>query len=329
MDPNFLTTRQALDDGLTERELRRARTEQRLVRIRRGAYLRGEDFTQLDAVAQHRALARATAHASNPDAVLSHVSAAALHGLALWAVPLNKAHLTVNRAYGAKTARRRVLHATSFDDSEWVLVGECRATSVARTVVDLARSVDFERAVCVGDNALARKLVTFDELRVAVDSAHHRRGAPAARRAVTFMTDRSESVGESRSRVLMKEAGLPMPLLNQWVFTPDGRCLGRVDFLFPDTGVIGEFDGEGKYSEFLRPGQTPRDVALAEKYREDRMRELGWMFARWNWRELSTPEVIARRLRDTFERSTRSPLGSWSDSSNYGSTHPRPTDHTG
>jgi hypothetical protein len=74
--------------------------------------------------------------------------------------------------------------------------------------------------------------------------------------------ERSESVGESRSRAAIALAGLPEPVL-QW------EVAGfRTDFGWPDHCVVGEFDGEIKYGRLLRPGQQPGDVVFAEKRRK-------------------------------------------------------------
>jgi hypothetical protein len=87
------------------------------------------------------------------------------------------------------------------------------------------------------------------------------------------------------------------------VFAPDGRFVGRSDFGWPDFGVLGEFDGQTKYGELLRkPGQTAEDVLIAEKQREDRMRELGWVVIRWMWQDLTRPEPPIDRLRQAFAR---------------------------
>ena len=85
------------------------------------------------------------------------------------------------------------------------------------------------------------------------------------------------------------------------MFAPDGRFLGRSDFGWPDLGVLGEFDGKAKYGELLRkPGQTAEQVLIAEKLREDRMRELGWVVIRWMWQDLIRPEPLIGRLRQAF-----------------------------
>ncbi len=90
------------------------------------------------------------------------------------------------------------------------------------------------------------------------------------------------------------------------MFTPNGRFVARSDFGWPDFGVLGEFDGKTKYGELLRkPGQTAEQVLIAEKQREDQMRELGWVVIRWMWQDLIRPEPLIDRLRHAFARGGR------------------------
>ena len=60
-------------------------------------------------------------------------------------------------------------------------------------------------------------------------------GTPQARRVAGFIDARSESVGESFSRVRLDERGLPAPLLQYEVFDELGRLLARSDFAWPAT----------------------------------------------------------------------------------------------
>lgn len=294
---------EALGDGHTDRDLRRGRDGGHLVTIRPGSYLRASDFGALDSVGQHRALTLATAAACDPDLVVSHMSAAVLHGIDLWSVPLDRVHLTADRTRGGKLGRRRHLHATPYRDHEVTVRNGARCTTVARTVVDLARTVPFEQAVVIGDCALHNRLVTPGELAQSIASAHHRSGVGAAARAVAFMDGRSESVGESRSRVLIHRLRVPKPDLQQWISNSDGT-IGRVDFLW-DCGLVGEFDGLGKYRGEYRTGpaseEDAADAVIAEKCREDLLRAEGFMVVRWVWRELGTPNVVANRIRRGLE----------------------------
>ena len=174
------------------------------------------------------------------------------------------------------------------------------ATDLARTVVDLARSMPFEQGVAAADRALALG-ATVLELEAAMVRAGGLRGAGVARRVVAFADGRSESVGESLSRVLLADLGL-MPEDLQHRVMDGPRLAGRVDFAWPSLRVIGEFDGRVKYGRLLEADEDGGDAVFREKRREDRLRELGWEVVRWVWGDLAHPEVVAERLRRAFAR---------------------------
>ncbi|GAA3610915.1 hypothetical protein [Microlunatus ginsengisoli] len=47
-----------------------------------------------------------------------------------------------------------------------------------------------------------------------------------------------------------------------------------------------------KYGELLRPGETAADVVLAERRREQAIRDQGWQVARWLWEDLYRPGAV-------------------------------------
>jgi hypothetical protein len=154
------------------------------------------------------------------------------------------------------------------------LIDNIPVTSLARTVLDLARTVPMPQAVSAGDRALALGL-TRQELQVGLLLMERWPGVRAARRVVEFLDARSESAGESMSRVRLMEEGLPRPELQQEIFGPDGRLVARVDFRWKEYKTVGEFDGKIKYGTLLKPGQRIEDVIFEEKVREDAVRDLG------------------------------------------------------
>ena len=97
--------------------------------------------------------------------------------------------------------------------------------------------------------------------------------------------------------------GYQAPDLQQDILGPDGRVIGRVDFLWKHQRTVGEFDGKKKYNELLKPGQSAEDVVYDEKLREDRLRDAGFQVARWSWQDLYCPGVIRDRVRRAFARS--------------------------
>ena len=129
-------------------------------------------------------------------------------------------------------------------------------------------------------------------------------GVKRARRVVAFLDGRSESAGESASRVRLVQQGLPCPDLQREICDADGRLVGRVDFCWDEERTVGEFDGKQKYGRLLQPGQTIEEVVYAEKVREDALRDLGWQVVRWLWRDLYRNGVLRDRVRRAFARST-------------------------
>jgi hypothetical protein len=234
-------------------------------------------------------------------AVVSHVSAAVLLGIRVWGVPLTRVHVTRNRESGGRRGQRLHLHTTPLAVDDVVEVDGVPVTCAARTVVDTARAVPFTAGVVVADAALEAGLDPA-ELREAVDRAGRRPGNARARRVVAFADRGGCSVGESRSRVLMARHGIPPPVLQWPVHDPQGRHVGTTDFAWPELRTVGEFDGPVKYGRLVRPGQSPGDAVVAEKLREDRLRDEGLQVARWTWDELDDPDVIVDRLGRAFAR---------------------------
>jgi hypothetical protein len=296
LGPGLLLRPGLLAAGVTDDEMRRLLRRGELATVAPGAYLDPAD-ARLRRPEQRHALQVAVAVPRiAADAVVSHQSAAVLYGLSVWNLTLSRVHVTRSRRSGGLRTGRLHVHTAPLEPDEIGMVGGIAVTSVARTLVDLARTVAFEEAVTVLDAALHNHLATRDELLRTLELAAGWKGAPKARRAVDFADPRPMSVGESRSRVAMARLGVATPVLQWKVVGPGGIVLGTADFGWPDHGYAGEFDGFVKYGRLLRPGQVPGDVVFAEKRREDGMRTVLRGFARWVWDEIDAFEEVARRL---------------------------------
>ena len=296
-------TRSLLSQGYDYDDLRRLQRGGELVRVRRGAYARGSQADQL-IEERHRGLVLGTAPQLRDGAILSHGSAAVLHGLPVWPQAVERVHVTRNRrGRGVKRSVVQV-HGAPLLAVEIVLIDNMPVTSLGRTVLDLARTLPMTQAVAAGDRALASGL-TRRELDVGLIAIERWPGVRAARRAVEFLDVRSESVGESVSRVRLVEEGLPRPELQREIFGLDGRLIARVDFYWEEHKTIGEFDGKIKYSRLLlKPGQRIEDVIFDEKVREDELRDLGLQVVRWLWNDLGRDGVLRERVLRAFARAS-------------------------
>jgi hypothetical protein len=300
-EPPFLVLRrQALDAGLVDDEIRRRRRRGEWSLLQRGAYLVGP--AQPTPRQRHLLMVRATLAGLRVPAVVSHSSAAALHGLPLWGLPLRQVHVVRDPPARSGDEGRLRSHVARSASGDVVLVDGTPVTSVARTVLDIARAAPFPAALAVADAALAAGLTTPDDLGAALTAGAGTRGSRSARRVVRAADHRSESVGESRSRALMIDAGLALPELQVEVRRSDGTLVGRCDFGWQEHGLLGEFDGRVKYGRLLRPGQHPGDAVFEEKRREDALRDEGHGMVRWVWPELATPSALVARWTRALER---------------------------
>ena len=144
------------------------------------------------------------------------------------------------------------------------------------------------------DRALNTGLVTPEGLADAIDVLAP--GSRARQRLAQLLREADpacESVGETRTRVLLRDLGLEV---RSQVRISDVRGLiGRVDFLVGERVVI-EFDGMVKYG-----GAEGRRALQAEKTREDRLRDAGYVVVRLVWADLDDP----KRVRNLVQRAIR------------------------
>lgn len=312
MEPVILT-RHLTARGFDAHEVARMRRRGELVRVRRGAYATaqpdGDDVDDYLAkaarlAARHRQLIEGTLPQLHPRAVISHGSAALLHDLPVFPDAVRRLHLTRDRAGGGVRRPLIHVHGSALPAEDVTTVEQIPVTSLARTVVDLGLTLPYEQAVAVGDRALAQGLDAAD-LAVAVDRAMRRSGAAQARRVAAFIDGRSESVGESFSRVRFDRDGISAPESQLEVYDDQGRWVGRCDFGWKSSRTLGEFDGREKYLRLRRDGESIEAFVLREKRREDALRDLGWQVVRWGWDDLFRPQVIADRLKRAFQRSRK------------------------
>lgn len=296
----ILPTATLLSSGYSSDEIARLVRGGQLVRVRRGAYARPDDDHRTPEE-RHRRLLTATRPQLRSDGVISHVSAAILHGLPVWESALGSVHLTRTRTGGGKRRRLVEVHTSSLAASDVVTLDGVAVTSLARTVADLGRCLPFEQAVAAGDQALRQGLQAGDLQQVLV-RARGWPGVSQARRMAGFLDAASESAGESVSRVRIQEAQLPAPALQFDVLGLHGELVGRSDFCWEEQRTLGEFDGKIKYGRLLAPGQTVEEVVYREKLRQDALNDLGWTVVRWVWADLYRRGVIADRLRRAFVR---------------------------
>lgn len=258
------------------------------VRLFHGTAVERRDWSALGPLERRQLVVRARAADLQTDGVVSHRSAAALWGLPDHGRPDWRLHLIDVRAAKTHSGRGVVRHVGRITDDDVVLLDGLRTTSLLRTVVDLAHTSSFELAVVVLDHVLHGGHLDRDDLTPAITGRRGQRGSRRAASALAFADAAAESPGESISRVAVRRLGAASPVLQQEFRTDTGDF--RVDFWWPESGVVGEFDGRVKYSD--------RDVLWAEKRREDALRRSRDVrgFARWGMAEAEDPPRLGSVL---------------------------------
>lgn len=317
-----------LDEDVTDQEIEARIRANALTRVRRGAYRKntaprptpGDDaLNDTDPYGERQHLRRArAAWFTSPTLVISHVSATLLHGLPIVGRAPERVHLMRNARTGGGIFPDKHVHAARLLDDDIVAIDGVTATSVGRTLLDLARTSPITTAVVAADDAVHRGVITVAELRDRLRSVGPIRGSRRAARALALIDGRSESSGESRTRVALALQGLPPEQVQIEIFDADGVFVGRADFGYASAGVLVEYDGRSKYGELRKPGETTLDVVLAEKRREEALTGLGWLVMRITAADLAHPEDLARRV--TRACAQRTPIvaagglsGSWKE----------------
>ncbi|MFC8190932.1 hypothetical protein ACFUMH_04635 [Cellulomonas sp. NPDC057328] len=304
MDGDAVTTvlggRGVLDARAGEARGRPPWRDVRLHRVRRGAYAPAEEWAAWSPDDRARAGVDAVAAAAQRPPLFSHRSAAAVHGLPVVGWPDDRVHVTTGRSPGGRSHGDVTRHTTAAPPASLVVRG-VHVTSVARTVVDLARHGGVLPAVVAGDHAVRTGATSVHEVEEELASLPPgTRGVRRARAALGLLDARAESPGESLSRVRMAESGLVAPVLQHVVVDARG-VVARVDFWWPRCRVVGEFDGRVKYRSDVVPGTRggvdPADVVWREKLREDRIRATGATVVRWTWDEAWSGRAMTDRLR--------------------------------
>jgi hypothetical protein len=173
-------TRTLREQGYDYDDLQRLQQAGELVRIRRGAYAL-RDRSDLTLEERHRRLVLATAPQLLDGAVLSHGSAAVLHGLPVWPAAVEWVHVTRSRRGGGIKRGVVQVHGAPLAAPEIVLIDKMPVTSLCRTVLDLARALPMIQAVTAGDRALALVL-TRNALEASLVAMARWPGVRAARR---------------------------------------------------------------------------------------------------------------------------------------------------
>jgi hypothetical protein len=215
-------------------------------------------------------------------AVLSHRSAAAHWGL----LATTQAHVDVTAARGRRGAPGIRLHRSrSLDARDTTSHEGMPITTVARTLLDLAASVREDRLERALAQAMHLDLYDHRAITDVIGRSNGHRGGSILAGATEREPKLTKSAWEARMLTLIRDAGLPEPLVNESFDAPDhGLC--RPDFHWPAHRLIVETDGwKAHRTRAAFEQDRAKDAALTAA---------GYRVMRFAWR--TTNATILRRL---------------------------------
>jgi very-short-patch-repair endonuclease/predicted transcriptional regulator of viral defense system len=190
--------------------------------------------------------------ACGPHAALSHLSAATLWGIR----PSEPSRVDISVPVSVLRRRPGIhLHRRTLQEEDFTTCRRIPVTTPVCTLIDIAALLSWEATERAVNQADQLDLVDPVTLRSALDAVAPRPGLAPLRKILDYRTFTvTDTENEQRFLPIARRAGLPLPLTQEWV---NGF---RVDFYWPDLGLVVETDG-------LRYHRTPAEQAA------DRLRD--------------------------------------------------------
>jgi very-short-patch-repair endonuclease len=181
-----------------------------------------------------------------------------------------------------------------------------RATSVVRTLADLGRRLPLVEAVAALDMALHKRLLRSDDLCAWAWAHQAYPGMRRLRQAIELAEPATESVMETKLRLLLVMARLPRPQAQVSLHDRAGRFVGRPDFYYPLARLAVEYDGAHH-----------RENLTGDNRRQNRLVDAGYRLLRFTAADvLSAPDSVVALVRRALSVASSSvpPIGSKADS---------------
>ena len=220
-------------------------------RLIRGVYGHLPDTTGLDEWESQRVAFLTRVHAvmaacRGQNVVLFGVTALQVMGVALprrlqdW----DRCHILVP-VDGPRLIRKPVVaHRCLYPTSVW---GRCSGLPVPHPVEQWLqlRGATIDELIEVGDGFLRRRdsLLTVEEMGTKLAELSGRPGVKKATAAMKWVRPNTDSLYETRTRMLLVRAGLPEPTVNLEVFCPNVGRLFHVDLGYEREKIAVEYDG--------------------------------------------------------------------------------------
>lgn len=303
----LILRRQALAAGMTPEQVKTLLRIGEWVAVRRGVYTTGAYWESLDPYVGRPQLEvwAATLTTTTPH-LISHDSAAYLHGLPILEAAPRLVHVTRIGVLGGRTRHGIKHHKAPVRTGQIEFVDDHPVLDIPRTVADIGREHGLRHAIVAANSAL-RRGESRSALGRAVEDMTSWPYVTIPRQAVEWADGRCENPGEDLTMLLLKQLGVGL-VQPQFGLQDRGR-FAWVDFRIGRQ--LFEFDGRLKYRREENGGYADRsadEVMWDEKRRQDWLCGFKLGMSRIVWSELQPDtweRTQARVLREILDTNAR------------------------
>ena len=246
-----------------------------------------------------RSLARALSVAT-PGGWISHLTAAIIHGLWLpaWCCGSRELHLSKPKALPPVRREGVVGHTVLVFPDEVTALDGIRISTPARTWLDLARILQLEDLVAVGDQLVrhprpgleirTEPWATREELLTMLKRHPKLQGIVKARQAAELIRAGADSAPETFLRLALTAAGLPEPEL-QLRLVPEDPYSPAADLGYREQRIAIQYDGAH---------HRTREQQSRDNRRDEVFNAAGWRYFKLNADDLANDfRGAVRRVR--------------------------------
>lgn len=268
-----ITRKEALALGMASSTLTKWLELGHLVKVGHGIYVQPGVLDSEDTLL--RAATRAL------DAVVTHESAARLHGID----GLDPSRVTISVPVRRSNRFEGVIvhQLTDLREADTTQIFSLPITAPTRTVLDLAAVLPPRLLASCLDQAVRMKLTTYEATADLLE-AIARKGKPGVTKLRSILKPRlggnfvSDSTLETRLFQILEEGGLPRPTTQykpSWL----RKINGRVDLAYPKEQVIVEGDSQRWHG-------TPEAFQI-DRTRDNLAQIAGWIILRFTWHDIT------------------------------------------
>lgn len=239
--------------------------------------------------------AQAALIAVGPPAALSGATSLALHGISAVDEPV--VHLTVPYARRVESRSGLAVHRAEFTECDVVELDGLAVFSLDLALADFLCDGDKRTAFAALDQAMHGLAPDHcsrlrENVRDRILDRRSKRGIHRAQMLLALATGKAESPPESILRLVVVEAGFPVPEVQYEITTIDGRRLYVLDMAWPERRIALEYDGFAAHEE--------RGEHDAE--RDQRLAGRGWVTIRATAADLRDSSRVLAELEAQFKR---------------------------